>query len=430
MKIGILTMFNGLDRTYSLVNVVAEHLTMLLKAGVTTKLLVSQDCPDTARWGVFADDRIEWCKVTNRLNGQQIKWFDYTQGSGKVHDTFYAEAEAIACDLVEKLSDIEVCMLHDIHYQGWHLVHNVALRLAQQALPHTRFIAFTHSAPASRPQRIEEPFTARFSPMPRTLFVYPTQTGIPALSQQYNTPEGMCRVVNNSLDLLADLSRDVRLIAGQVDLMSPEILMVYPARLTPAKHFEKLAAFAGAIKSGTGHSVLVILCDFPSMDIEPAQYKESIRQTGITYGLSTSDLAFTSDLGYIQGFPRSAVLELFTLSNLFVCPSFSESFGLTVLEAASRGNFLVVNQAVPALSELGNKLRAYFMRWDARNFGFNSTETYHPSEKAYLEDHAKRIVFQLRNNPVSYAKTLTRLRYSPEWIWHNQLRPLIMSKIK
>ena len=69
-------------------------------------------------------------------------------------------------------------------------------------------------------------------------------------------------------------------------------------------------------------------------------------------------MIFTSDLGYEDGFPRAGVLELFQMSNLFVCPSYSESFGLTVLEAASRGNFLVLNEAVPALQELGTALGA------------------------------------------------------------------------
>ena len=40
------------------------------------------------------------------------------------------------------------------------------------------------------------------------------------------------------------------------------------------------------------------------------------------------------------------VLDIFTLSNLFVCPSFSESFGLIALEAASIGN-LWKNQLAP-----------------------------------------------------------------------------------
>ena len=128
MKVALLTMFNGLDRTYSLVNVVAEQLTMLLQAGIKTRLLVSQDCPDTDRYGIFADKRIEWIKITNRLNGQQIKWHDYSQPSGSIHDTFYDEVKAISADLIEQLTGVGICIIHDIHYQGWHLVHNLALR--------------------------------------------------------------------------------------------------------------------------------------------------------------------------------------------------------------------------------------------------------------------------------------------------------------
>ena len=161
------------------------------------------------------------------------------------------------------------------------------------------------------------------------------------------------------------------------------------------------------------------------MDTDGPQYKRVIRATGEVCGLEEGDLLFTSDLGYTEGFPRSAVLELFTLSNLFICPSYSESFGLTVLEAASRGNFLVLNEAVPALEELGKRLGAYFMRWDARNFGFDTRETYQPSEMGYLESHAVKIADRMRDNAVLRAKTLTRRAFSPGWVWYNQLQPLL-----
>lgn len=120
-------------------------------------------------------------------------------------------------------------------------------------------------------------------------------------------------------------------------------------------------------------------------------------------GLSDEDIVFTSDLGYERGFPRDEVLDIFTLSNLYVCPSFSESFGLGELEAASRGNFLVLNEKVPAIEELGSHLHAYFMNWDARNFGFDTREIYQPSEQEYLEEHAEKAVNLMMNNPVVWA---------------------------
>lgn len=425
MKVAVLTMFNGLSGTYSLVNVVAEHLQMLLDAGIETKILVCQDCPDDQRFGIYKDERLEWVKVINRLKGKQIHWYDYSKPEGEVHETFFAESEVIAEDLVSKLADVDVCIMHDIHYQGWHLVHNVAIRKAQEKLPDLKFIAVTHSIPVKRPPNPKWPFSARYSPMPKTVYIYPTQSGIPALAKQYDVPEGRCSVINNSLDLLSNMSDEVNSIQKQFDLLSPDILIVYPGRLSTGKRFDKVAAFAGALKRKTEQDVKVIFCDFPSMDIKPEVYKKVIREIGSEHGLEDSNMAFTSDLGYPMGFPRNGVLELFTLSNLFICPSFSESFGLTVLEAASRGNFIILNQAVPALEELGKKLNSYFMRWPARNFGFDTHETYHPSEHAYLEEHAGKVVNLMRDNPILYAKTLTRQRFSPQWVWHNHLGPLL-----
>lgn len=126
--------------------------------------------------------------------------------------------------------------------------------------------------------------------------------------------------------------------------------------------------------------------------------------------------------------PRYAILDFFTLSNLYICPSYSESFGLTVLEAASRGNYLVLNAAVPALDELGKELNAYFLRWDARNFGFSTQETYHPSEEAYYQEHGKNILMEIEHNNIVSTKMKVRKRYSTKWVYENQLRNLLENK--
>ena len=425
MKIGILTMFSDLDTTYSLVNVVAEQLRMFLDANIPTKILVCEGFKASSKYGVYLDERIEWAEVINTLNGKQIQWQDYSQPSGNVHKTFFEEADVIAEDLVNKLSDVDVCIMHDILYQGWHLIHNAAVRKAQEKLPKVKFISFSHSAPVNRPPSPKWPFSARYTSMPNTTYISLTYTGITPLSKQYNVAEGKCRVINNSLDLLANLSDDVKAISRKFDLLSPDILIVYPGRLTQGKKFDKVAALAGAIKKKTERSVKVVFCDFPSSDVDAKQYKTAVKVVGLRFGLDEEDVVFTTDLGYPNGFPRKGVLDLFTLSNLYISPSYSEAFPLTVLEAASRGNFLVLNQAVPALEEIGKQLNAYFMRWDARNFGFDTKENYHPSEQAYYEEHGEIVLRMMRENPIAHSKTLVRQRYSPKWIWENQFEPLL-----
>lgn len=431
MKVALLTMFNGLDSSYSLVNVVAEQVRMLLEANIETRILVSDICPLNKLYGIFLDKRIKWVKVCNYLNGNQMHWKNYTQSDGKVHDTFFEEADAIAEDLVTKLADIDICFMHDIHYQGWHLHHNVAIRKVQKQLPNLKFLAFTHSAPANRPPNPKWPFSTRYTPMPNTIYIYPTQSGISALAKQYNVSEDRCRVVSNSLDLLNFVTEDVRLLSKYFDILAPDILVVYPGRLTRSKKFDKVAALCGAIKKNYDKNIKVIFCDaFPKLDISPETYKLFVRSTGVNFGLDKGDIIFTSDIKeFSRGFPRQGVIDLFSLSNLFICPSYSESFGLTVLEAASKGNFLVLNEQVPALKELGNTLNSYFMKWDAKNFGFNTRETYRPSEEAYLAKHVKNIIDLMVTNPIIHAKTVARQRYSPHWIWKNQLEPVINSFI-
>ena len=425
MKVAILTMFSKLDTTYSLVNVVAEQLKMLLDAGIPTKLLVCERFMLSSKYGVYLDEKIEWAEIVNTLNGKQIHWFDYSQPGGKVHESFFNEAEIIADDLVNKLSDVDVCIMHDILYQGWHLLHNIAIRKAQEKLPKVRFISFSHSAPVNRPNNPKWPFSARYTPMPNTIFISLTYSGITPLAKQYNIAEGRCRVINNSLDPLSNMNQEVKDLSQKFDILSPDILIVYAARLTPGKQFDKTAAFAGAISEVSERSVKIIFCDFPSMDVEAKEYKATVRLTGERFGLNREDMVFTTDLGYTNGFPRKSVLDLFTLSNLYISPSYSEAFPLTVLEAASRGNFLVLNQAVPALEEIGKQLNAYFMRWDARNFGFDTKENYYPSEQDYYKEHGDIIIRMMRENPVVRSKTLARQRFNPYWIWKNQFEPLL-----
>src|SRR5699024_10758588 len=171
-----------------------------------------------------------------------------------------------------------------------YLLHNIAIRKAQESLPQVRFLEFTHSLPVNRPKEMVYPFSARFSAMTRTKFVYPTYSGISALAKQYDIPEGKCAVVYNSLPLLESMSPAVQQVAKHIDLLQAQIVMVYPARLTTGKKFEKVAALAGAIQKKTEQSTKVIFCDFPSADISSKAYKEMIRIEGEKFGLRNGDL--------------------------------------------------------------------------------------------------------------------------------------------
>lgn len=429
MKVAVFTVFNGLSKSYSLVNVVEEHLKMLLDNGIDTRLIVNEQFDDSTKYGIYLDERIDWFKLDNTFDGKVIEWCDYSSPDMTLHESFSGEAEVVCNSLKKALDGIDVCFMHDILFQGWHYLHNVAVRMAQKDFLNIKFIAFTHSFPVNRPSEIKEQMKYRYIPMPNTIYAYPTYSGLPALAKQYGVPEGLCRVIYNNISLIDNMSSCIKELHSRVNILDSEILIVFPLRLSPGKQPEKIAALAGMIHTVTELSVKVIFCDFPCMDINPDDYKTAIRVVGESYGLDRDKVVFTSDQGYKDGFPHEGVMDLFTLSNLFICPSKSESFGLTVIEAASRGNFLVLNRNVPALEEIGKSLNAYFMEWDARNLGYDIKAEHNPSEAKYYAVHAKRIVDLMRDDRAIFAKMKVRTRYSEDFIWKNQIEPLINTNL-
>ncbi|MEG1558650.1 MAG: glycosyltransferase [Bacilli bacterium] len=423
MKVSILTMFNGLSSTYSLVNVVAEEIKMLLSDNIEVSILVTEHCPDNEKVGIFLDPRIKWIKIINSRNNKVFNWRTYSKDNNIVHKSFYKEVSLIKKDFIKYLSSSDICIMHDILYQGTHLIHNVAIRKAQKYLPKLQFISLSHSAPIPH-IKTKYPISCLYEEMPNTTYIYPTQVGLDAISKQYNTSINNCYCINNSIDTLESKNEEVNIIKKHINMYA-DILIVYPARLTMSKRFHIITLLASYIKKYSKKTVSIIFCDFESSDIPSNTYKYIIKDIGKQNGLEETDILFTSDIGFNSGVKRETVYELFTFSNLYICPSYSESFGLTVIEAASKGNFIVLNEAVPALKEIGSTINAYFMRWNARCFTYDTFEKYLPSERLYYIDNTNKIINLMDNNPVIKAKTLSRIRYSNKWIYENQLKPLL-----
>lgn len=92
------------------------------------------------------------------------------------------------------------------------------------------------------------------------------------------------------------------LLEAGIDLLNADVLAVYPARLTPGKRLEKVAALAGAIQRKTEQRTKVIFCDFPSADIPGEVYKRNIRTEGQKFGLEKGDLVLRQTLDMSRGF--------------------------------------------------------------------------------------------------------------------------------
>ncbi|MEG1582307.1 MAG: glycosyltransferase, partial [Clostridia bacterium] len=182
------------------------------------------------------------------------------------------------------LQDVDICFMHDILYQGVHLVHNLAVRQAQTKLPFVQFVSFTHSAPVVMSDALF-PISCMHSDMPNTTFVYPTECGLKALARQYNCDDSMCYSINNSIDILQGMTDEVIKISKHIDFYKYDILIVYAGRMNMAKRFHVIAEVAGFIKTYAHKSVGIVFCDFASTDIDREMYKRIIISQGEKAGL-------------------------------------------------------------------------------------------------------------------------------------------------
>ena len=111
MKIGILTAFQGSDTAYSLVNVVAVQLRMLLDAGYRPVLLVGLNF---AGPGIWDDPRVTVRKITPQT-------------------------------LPQALNDIDVVLCHDIVFLTQHSAYGEVLRQLASERPHLAWLHWQHS---------------------------------------------------------------------------------------------------------------------------------------------------------------------------------------------------------------------------------------------------------------------------------------------
>ena len=119
--------------------------------------------------------------------------------------------------------------------------------------------------------------------------------------------------------------------------------------------------------------------------------------------------------------PRQVVRELFQISNLFPLLSTSEGCSLTLLEAALCKNLIVLNEDFPPMKEFGEIDHVLYMKVSSTR----CQTKYNPSEDTYFKDWAAIIWSAIENNKVLRFNRKVLKRFNREWIWQNQLQPLL-----
>ena len=410
-KVGLFTTFYETTSGYSLVAVAETQLRMLLDHGYDPVVLVQDNFTESPAPSMWRKETLDLRPV--------IPFMHLESGVAK---GFEQRTDEIRKALEKSLTDVEVCITHDIILQSFYKEHNVAMRRYAETRPDLLWLHWIHSCPSSGSASYPE--NCRYTPPPGYI-VYPNSSDLSRVCQTYQLHGQEWRAIANrsahSIDPLSlwpydGLTKD---LATKADHLDGDVAAVYPVRLDRGKQPEKIIRlFAGVQKLGYDPRLLVI--DWQSMGDRFQKYIDELLALAKTLGLD-GKVNFTSRLDdrCSQGVPRRVVVELMDLSNVYVHPSRIETYSLTVHEAMLRGNLCVLNYDLPVMQELWGDCAIYCDFESDRN-----SRTYAPSEQQFWNDEAVRLISELKQNRAVWAKTRARKEWSPGAMW-KEFAPLL-----
>lgn len=411
--IAILTTFYNWSKSYSLTSVVENQLLSIVKNGYNAILFVHDNFED--------DDKVpEGVEIRKTI--PRFTLVDYANNT-PLADDFEEQVTATQKVLEEELKDIDVVFTHDFIFQGWFLPYNIGMRKAGENLK-CKWFHWIHSAPQIRPTDLKYPYDARFTMMKNSKIIYMNHYDSLRVTEMYGGTLDDIRIVYNPLDVRSfwNVHPLVAKMIDKYDLLSADIIDVYPVSSTrfSGKQPKKVIKILGQLKK-LGKSVRFICCNAHANADREKKAVDELIQYGIQEGLTRQEVIFTSFEGqeYELGVPREVVSDLFKLSNLFIFPTLSENCPLILLEAALSKCLLVLNESFEPLREFFGENALYF------KFSSLLQNVEYDNENQYFNDVAKIIIGELNKNKPLNAFNKLKNKFNYDYIFRNQIEPII-----
>lgn len=419
----ILTNFSTYLRSYSPIIVVTEQIKMMQRNGYNPILIVSDG------WLPPNDSPLHSVETVC------LSPVAY-QNPPEVNDEFRMDVQLIHDQLKDAIPDGSVVITHDLIFLPDYTKHNLAARMLAGERPNIHWIHWVHSATGpntliqEREMYGDEYKKLLLEKFPNSIIAYPNANDIPRVAHNFSYEEYEVVEVPHSTDPIEGMHPIVQNLYDQLKLGSCEVLMIAPMRLDRGKNPQMIIRTVSALRQ-IGMTVHLVFCDFQSTGGDKVELREECK--ALLRELQISDcVTFLSEFDDAAALevPHEVVLDLFTLSNVFICPSRSETYSLTTQEAMLKGNLCILNHDFPAFKQIyGDK--ALYRQFDGAEIAFDGfdgkIDTEHSDIDAYFRERfAIPIKGWLQHDRVLKAKTWVRTKRNPDYIFREYIEPLIM----
>jgi len=427
-SVAILTTFRSADEAYSLNRVVIDQIKMLTMGGYGVKVVVAKGFVPS---GWYAHPGVECVAVSDVPVSNVIE----------VDPTFEADVDLLSSELYDILKDVETCFTHDLVYQPAAVKHNVAARkmIADHPEMRIKFIHWIHSATqpsivsglrngnAIHNQLLSQKF-------PRSFYITFNEYSTPRIAKWFNIEESDVKYIPHPHDFYQYKDPMTVEIASKLNLLSKDIVCMYPCRLDRGKQPEKAIKVIYQAKQ-LGRSVCMIVADFHSTGGDKVKYRQEMKDMGVALGMTETELVFLSDLMGDSGgqyeLPHRVIQELFEFTNVFILPSRSETYSLVAQEAAAKRNFLVLNQDFPPFRSIYGEAplyRQFSSNIDSQSGMDGETNTNYNDEVSYYKDIANYICYVQEHTRVLALFNKIRKERNLKYVFQHNIEPLFSAE--
>lgn len=445
-KVCIFTTFYDADQGYSLVHCVEDQLRMFLDNDYKIKVLVDEafKIPERKYWK-HPNLSYGYLPAVSRSN------------EGQLPDDWKEQVDKMYLALKDELRDYKVVIPHDVMLQPAHLIFNVASRRLAEEVD-LRWLHWSHSptqpALMCNIPEVSQIISRKF---PNSFMCYPNDWDRKRVAMNYGVEIDEVKAVHHPSDFCqllfgdeinlegydltdenkAKLDRQVnyanrlsRELIEEYDILSADVISVYPCRLDRGKQPEFNIKTMAQIKS-TGRSVRMIIFDFHSTGGDKVFYREELKRIGKEWGLTDRELIFISEWRPETNYnvPRQMIMNLKKIADFHMHSSNTETYSLVVQESMIARNFCVLNFQMPVMQDIyGNKNCLYEPFGSSVDImtgeNGNTTLTIH-DEKTHFLNLAMKVIYFIETNPVINQWRFIRQKRSINYIFKNELEPLL-----
>lgn len=424
-KIYILSNFSAYLKSFSPIIVVSEQLKQLTRAGYKPILIACE--------GWDPDPNSIYSQIETKLlpNANSHSTDDQIENLQESVDLLYQ------C-LKETLPEECVVITHDLIFLPDYTIMNLAARRLAKERPKVRWLHEVHSATGpgtlaqERAMYGDDYANTLNEKFPNSLIMYPNAHDIPRVARNFAFEEFEVVEVPHSTDPIEGLHPLVQRLYDEKKLSEAEVLIIAPMRLDRGKAPQMIVRAVAACEA-IGTKAHVVFCDFQSTGGDKVTLREECKLLAKQLGAedSVTFLSEFDDLAHME-VSHDIILDLFTLSNVFLLPSRSETYSLVAQEAMLRGNLCILNYDFPAFRQIYGK-RALYRQFDGAEIamdGFDGKiDTTHSDIDSYFKERiAIPLKAWLENDKVIAAKTWVRTQRNPDYVFKNYLEPLIMTE--